>query len=132
MKSTSFCSECECVAGNGQRGAHLIYAAMLNGPSEPMTCAFCSHTSMPVSEEEAFKPVVAPRATEAQLRLAWKRNGNTQRITLAACQLALDAILNAVDKESFMTVVGLAYDHQDSLCRDGFTVILDKIKGETT
>lgn len=60
-----FCAECICIAGNGQRGHHMVYAGFDYG-TRVATCAFCPHSSNPVAEADAFKPgpaAVAPEPT---------------------------------------------------------------------
>lgn len=54
LAGTAFCSECECIAGNGQRGHHMVYAG--GWAAGAIHCAFCPHGSEPVPAEKAFKP----------------------------------------------------------------------------
>lgn len=68
MNPIDFCSECPCVAGNGQRGHHMVYVSMEprvagGAGAGPMACAFCKHTSLPVTAEKAFKVLPPPPVT---------------------------------------------------------------------
>lgn len=50
-----FCAECDCINGAGNRGTHMVYAGGF-GPSGAMKCAFCQHTSNPVTADKAGTP----------------------------------------------------------------------------
>lgn len=47
-----YCAECDCIAGNGQRGHHMAYAGF-DTETRVSTCAFCPHSRPPVNAAAA-------------------------------------------------------------------------------